>query len=110
MRQAPDREYMAAFTEAAGSAHTHGHAIGYAFGDGTFDVWANVCAMPMIEPIPIVGLVWWGSIPLMGAILTMHVMWYLVLLSIGMRMLVGMTPSSSGELEYEGEQYKESAT
>jgi len=104
---APDRAYMAAFTKAAGSAYTRGHAPGYVFGDGSFDLAANVRAMPMIETIPHAGYLWWGFSALMAALITMHVVWYLLILNIGRRMLFGMAPSETGEAEYEGEQYKE---
>ena len=37
---------MEAFSEAAGSEYTRGHVAGAAFGDGSFNVWANLWALP----------------------------------------------------------------
>ena len=43
---APGVGGMEAFSAAAGSEYTRGHVAGAAFGDGSFDVWANLWALP----------------------------------------------------------------
>jgi len=43
---------MDEFTKAAGSAYTRGHAVGATVGDGSFDLWANLVAMPTHEILP----------------------------------------------------------
>lgn len=43
---------MESFTEAAGSPYTRGHAPGSVIGDGSFDLLANLKAMPTHEILP----------------------------------------------------------
>jgi len=102
---APGVPGMEAFSASVGSEHTRGHPPGYvldtSYGDGSFDIFANIRALPAHENIPM----FWTASCLLVILNVMHVVWYLLMLNIGRKMLYGQAPSTTGEEEYEGEQY-----
>ena len=45
----------------------------------------------------------------MGALQLMHIIWYLLILNIGRKIVLGKDPSAAGDEEYEGDQYADPA-
>ena len=70
-------------------------------GSGKFDLLANIRALPTHQTIPM----YWTAVALMGALQLMHTIWYLLILNIGRKIVLGKDPSAAGDEEYEGDQY-----
>ena len=74
-------------------------------GSGKFDLLANIQALPTHQTIPM----YWTAVALMGALQLMHIIWYLLILNIGRKIVLGKDPSAAGDEEYEGDQYADPA-
>uniref|UniRef100_A0A7S0NXH9 TLC domain-containing protein n=1 Tax=Calcidiscus leptoporus TaxID=127549 RepID=A0A7S0NXH9_9EUKA len=84
-------------------AVTAGHAPGFKWptsvGDGTFDVLANIAAVPNSSRLP----AYWTFNLLLTALLAMHAMWYLMFWRILYRLLTKESAHDAGREEYEGD-------
>jgi len=95
---APGAYGMDGFTAAAGSPFTRGHSPGAKLGDGSFDLWANLRALPTHATLP----GYWACGSLLTALLVMHVIWYMLLWRLLFRSVLGQTLHDGGADEYEG--------
>jgi len=94
----PFEPRMESFTAAAGSEYTRGHRPGFKVGDGTFNIWENILALPTHTNIP----GYWGMNTLLVILWSMQILWYCLFIRMAYRLLNRQQASDVAREDYEG--------